>query len=59
MQIQFVGIMVHAFQLFFIECDYPIVAAYCIVGQAVLFIILFSQFYWKNYIITTLDRKTI
>ena len=49
MQVQFVAIFVHGVQLFFIECDYPIVFAWMMVGHAVLFFFLFSEFYIVNY----------
>jgi len=48
--VQFVGIMVHAFQLiFYDDCDFPWQFAYYIGAHALLFFVLFSQFYLKNY----------
>lgn len=47
---QFVGIMVHAFQLFFSNpCNYPIVFSYWIGGHGVLFFFLFKNFYKQAY----------
>jgi len=54
-QVQFVGIFIHGLQLFFIECDYPIVFAWLLVGHGVIFFGLFSGFYWKSYIVKS-DR---
>jgi len=48
--VQFVGIMVHGFQLvFYDDCDFPWQFAYYIGAHALLFFALFSQFYIKNY----------
>jgi len=48
--VQFVGIMVHAFQLIlYDDCDFPWQFAYYIGAHALLFFALFSQFYIKNY----------
>ena len=55
--VQFVGIFAHAFQLFFTECDYPIVFAWWIGGHAVFFFILFTQFYIKSYVIGSLQHR--
>lgn len=49
-QVQFVLVMVHAFQLLFKnDCNYPIYFAYFIGAHAVLFYFLFSQFYKQAY----------
>lgn len=49
-QVQFVLVMVHAFQLLFRnDCNYPIYFAYFIGAHAVLFYFLFSQFYKQAY----------
>jgi hypothetical protein len=49
--IQFVGIMVHAFQLFFSNpCNYPMSFAYWIGAHAVMFYFLFSNFYKQAYL---------
>lgn len=47
--IQFVCVMVHAFQLFFIDCDYPKAFAWWIGGHAVMFFFLFKSFYVRTY----------
>ncbi|KAL1498125.1 hypothetical protein ABEB36_008978 [Hypothenemus hampei] len=47
--VQFVIIMVHAFQLLFIDCNYPKVFAWWIGSHAVLFFFLFKDFYQKSY----------
>lgn len=48
--IQFVCVMLHAFQLFFIDCDYPKAFAWWIGGHAVMFYFLFSNFYKQTYV---------
>ena len=48
--VQFVGIMVHGFQLvFYDDCDFPWQFAYYIGAHAVLFFGLFSEFYIRTY----------
>ncbi|KAK9881693.1 hypothetical protein WA026_017212 [Henosepilachna vigintioctopunctata] len=47
--IQFVLVMVHAFQLLFIDCNYPKAFVWWIGGHAVMFYFLFSQFYNETY----------
>jgi hypothetical protein len=48
--IQFIGIMTHAFQLFFSNpCNYPMAFAYWIGAHAVMFYFLFSNFYKQAY----------
>nr|WDS84448.1 elongation of very long chain fatty acids protein 7 [Apocyclops royi] len=50
--VQFVGIMVHGFQLiFYDDCDFPWQFAYYIAAHAVMFFILFGQFYISTYIV--------
>ena len=57
--VQFVGIMVHAFQLvFYDDCDFPWQFAYYIGAHALLFFGLFSQFYIKNYSKKTRNTPT-
>lgn len=57
--VQFVGIMVHAFQLiFYDDCDFPWQFAYYIGAHALLFFALFSQFYLKNYSKKTRNTPT-
>ncbi|CAH0384216.1 unnamed protein product [Bemisia tabaci] len=47
--VQFVLIMVHAFQLLFISCDYPKAFVWWIGAHAVLFYFLFTDFYKQSY----------
>lgn len=55
-QIQFVLVMVHAFQLLFKnECNFPIAFSYFIGAHAVMFYFLFSGFYKNTY--TAKERK--
>lgn len=49
-QVQFVLVFVHAFQLLFIECDYPRAFVWWIGMHAVLFYYLFSDFYKQAYL---------
>ncbi|KAJ3642782.1 hypothetical protein Zmor_025537 [Zophobas morio] len=48
--IQFVLVMVHAFQLLFIDCNYPKAFVWLIGLHAVMFYFLFSKFYKKTYV---------
>uniref|UniRef100_A0A0C9RVW1 Elongation of very long chain fatty acids protein n=1 Tax=Fopius arisanus TaxID=64838 RepID=A0A0C9RVW1_9HYME len=47
--IQFVAIMIHAFQLLFIECNYPKAFVWWIGLHAVMFFFLFNEFYKESY----------
>lgn len=47
--VQFVAIMVHAFQLLFIDCNYPKAFVWWIGMHAVMFYFLFSNFYNQAY----------
>ncbi|XP_077290972.1 very long chain fatty acid elongase AAEL008004-like isoform X2 [Arctopsyche grandis] len=47
--LQFVAIMVHAFQLLFIDCNYPRAFVWWIGMHAVLFFFLFNEFYKESY----------
>lgn len=47
--VQFVAIMVHAFQLLFIDCNYPRAFVWWIGLHAVMFYFLFSDFYKQAY----------
>lgn len=51
--IQFIAIMIHAFQLLFIECNYPKAFVWWIGLHAVMFLFLFNEFYKQSYI----DKK--
>ncbi|KAF6198164.1 hypothetical protein GE061_007911 [Apolygus lucorum] len=46
---QFVAIMVHAFQLLFIDCNYPKAFVWWIGMHAVMFFFLFKEFYNQSY----------
>lgn len=48
--IQFVLVMVHAFQLLFIDCNYPKAFVWWIGLHAVMFYFLFSNFYKQTYV---------
>jgi len=49
--IQFIGIFVHSVQLIFVaDCGFPKAYGYLIGAHAVLFFILFSQFYMREYL---------
>ncbi|XP_012263954.1 elongation of very long chain fatty acids protein AAEL008004-like isoform X2 [Athalia rosae] len=47
--LQFVAIMVHAFQLLFIDCNYPKAFVWWIGMHAVMFFFLFNEFYQQQY----------
>ena len=49
LQVQFVIVMIHSFQLFFIDCNYPKLCAWAIGLQAVIFHLLFADFYKQAY----------
>ena len=49
LQVQFVLVMVHAFQLLFIDCNYPKAFVWWIGLHAVMFYFLFSDFYKQAY----------
>lgn len=46
---QFIAIMVHAFQLLFIDCNYPRAFVWWIGMHAVMFFFLFNEFYKSTY----------
>jgi hypothetical protein len=48
-QVQFIAIVVHAFQLLFIDCNYPKAFVWWIGCHGVLFFCLFSDFYKRSY----------
>ncbi|XP_050437307.1 elongation of very long chain fatty acids protein AAEL008004-like isoform X2 [Adelges cooleyi] len=48
--VQFVAIMLHAFQLLFIDCDYPKAFVWWIGMHAVMFFFLFKEFYNQSYV---------
>ena len=47
--LQFIAIMVHAFQLLFVQCDYPKAFVWWIGMHAVMFFFLFRDFYRQSY----------
>ncbi|XP_014478534.1 PREDICTED: elongation of very long chain fatty acids protein AAEL008004-like [Dinoponera quadriceps] len=47
--VQFVFVMIHAFQLFFIDCNYPMAFVWWIGMHAVMFYFLFRDFYVEAY----------
>ncbi|XP_025419985.1 elongation of very long chain fatty acids protein AAEL008004-like isoform X2 [Sipha flava] len=47
--IQFLAIMIHAFQLLFIDCNYPKAFVWWIGMHAVMFFFLFKEFYKQQY----------
>lgn len=47
--VQFVLVMIHAFQLLFIECNYPKAFVWWIGLHAVMFYFLFRDFYNETY----------
>ena len=49
LQVQFIAIVVHAFQLLFIDCNYPKAFVWWIGCHGVLFFCLFSDFYKRSY----------
>ncbi len=53
-------VMIHTSQLFFIECNYPILFAYWIFTYAIIFLLFFANFYiqaYKNKPISTKSRS--
>jgi len=49
--VQFVGMIVHAGQLLVVpDCGFPVIYGYVIAGHAIMFFILFSQFYIMEYL---------
>jgi len=49
LQVQFVIVMIHAFQLLFIDCNYPKAFVWWIGLHAVMFYFLFVDFYKQAY----------
>jgi elongation of very long chain fatty acids protein 7 len=54
---QFLLVCVHSAQLFFVECNYPILFTYWIGSYAVIFLVLFVNFYVKSYRKPASDEK--
>lgn len=56
--LQFIGVMVHGFQLiFYDDCDFPWQFSQFIAAHGVLFFILFSEFYVTNYFKRASNKK--
>lgn len=55
--VQFVAIMVHAFQLLFIDCNYPKAFVWWIGMHAVMFFFLFNEFYQNTYKVNKRRRE--
>lgn len=55
--IQFIMVMIHSCQLFFIECDYPKFFAYWICSYAIIFMAFFTNFYIQEYIVRKKKQK--
>lgn len=53
--VQFFALMVHGSIPFFNDCGFPIVMACFMVFEAALFTGLFSDFYYRNYILPKLE----
>jgi elongation of very long chain fatty acids protein 7 len=49
LQVQFVLVIFHASQLFFIDCDYPKVFSWVHCSYSVVFLYLFVDFYKQAY----------
>ncbi|XP_017890687.1 elongation of very long chain fatty acids protein AAEL008004-like isoform X3 [Ceratina calcarata] len=47
--IQFIAVMIHAFQLLFINCNYPKAFVWWIGLHATMFFFLFNEFYQQSY----------
>lgn len=47
--LQFILVMIHSFQLLFIDCNYPRAFVWWIGGHAVMFLFLFADFYRSTY----------
>jgi len=60
-QVQFILVFIHASQLLFTDCDYPKAFAYIISLHAVMFYLLFHNFYQKAYkkMVSREDREKI
>lgn len=48
-QTQFILVTVHSIQLLFIDCDYPTLFVYWILAYAVIFLVMFADFYRNAY----------
>jgi elongation of very long chain fatty acids protein 7 len=57
--VQFVLVILHAFQLLFIDCNFPMVFIWWIGMHAVMFYFLFRNFYNKAYTKKEKDSKNM
>jgi len=48
--VQFVIVFLHTVQLFFIDCNFPIIIAYAMCFNSIMFMTLFTNFYIQAYI---------
>jgi len=55
---QFVIFFAHAMQPLFIDCDYPKIYCWIILGHGVLYFCLFSNFYSKSYMSNAKNSKS-
>ena len=58
LQVQFILVCTHAGQLLFIECNYPFLFPILIVSYALVFLIMFADFYIKSYKKNAVKSKT-
>jgi len=52
-------VMIHTSQLFFIECNYPILFAYWIFAYAIMFLLFFANFYMQAYTKKPISKDSI
>uniref|UniRef100_A0A1I8J4D0 Elongation of very long chain fatty acids protein n=1 Tax=Macrostomum lignano TaxID=282301 RepID=A0A1I8J4D0_9PLAT len=57
--VQFVTIVIHGMQLYFIECDYPKAFANAIMTLACIFFVLFANFYIQAYLKRSGGRRSV
>ncbi|GAB6028950.1 hypothetical protein CHUAL_004745 [Chamberlinius hualienensis] len=48
--LQFIMVMIHSFQLLFVDCNYPRAFVWWIGGHAIMFLMLFADFYRATYV---------
>lgn len=48
--LQFILVMIHSFQLLFVDCNYPRAFVWWIGGHAIMFLMLFADFYRATYV---------
>lgn len=54
--LQFIIVMIHASQLFFIDCSFPLIFVYFIILYAFIFLLFFSNFFIHEYILKQKKR---